>query len=121
MTEQFNIEQFYKDAGVEYFNVPDEREKDEEKNKDKFDIEQFYKDAGVEYNRNERKKEYNTTPTTTNAAQTKDKYAQGEEIFDKDETESKNKLKKKDLYSYKNLNIIREYMTRSKGVDYEEA
>ena len=47
MTEQFNIEQFYKDAGVEYFNVPDEREKDEEKNKDKFDIEQFYKDAGV--------------------------------------------------------------------------
>ena len=121
MTEQFNIEQFYKDAGVEYFNVPDEREKDEEKNKDKFDIEQFYKDAGVEYNRNERKKEYNTTPTTTNAAQTKDEYAQGEEIFDKDETESKNKLKKKDLYSYKNLNIIREYMTRSKGVDYEEA
>ena len=39
---------------------------------EQFKIEQFYKDAGVEYNRNERKKEYNTTPTTTNAAQTKD-------------------------------------------------
>ena len=31
------------------------------------------------------------------------------------------KLKKKDLYSYKNLNTIRNYMSRSKGVNYKTA
>ena len=31
------------------------------------------------------------------------------------------KLKKKDLYNFKNLNTIRNYMSRSKGVDYKTA
>ena len=33
----------------------------------------------------------------------------------------KDRLKKKDLYSFKNLNTIRNYMARSKGVDYKTA
>lgn len=44
----------------------------------------------------------------------------GEDVFESNIPESE-RLKKKDLYNFENLNIIRNYMTRNKGVDYKDA
>tara|TARA_R100000234_G_scaffold115066_1_gene90707 strand:+ start:18 stop:3626 length:3609 start_codon:yes stop_codon:yes gene_type:complete len=55
------------------------------------------------------KKPNNATPITIS-----------EDNYESDIPEG-NRLKKKDLYSYKNLNTIRNYMSRSKGVDYKTA
>ena len=44
----------------------------------------------------------------------------GEDVFESNVPESE-RLKKKDLYNFDNLNIIRNYMTRHKGVDYQDA
>ena len=75
-------------------------------------FEEFYKETtGRDLVRSMGKSKINSTPTRVG----------GEELFDKDEEATKTKLKKKDLYSYRNKNIIREYMTRNKGVDYEDA
>tara|TARA_R110001599_G_scaffold212674_2_gene410390 strand:+ start:2583 stop:6242 length:3660 start_codon:yes stop_codon:yes gene_type:complete len=77
--------------------------------------EEIFKSLGLSVSNAANKRAINSTPVTT--------YSGGKQknIFDKDEEAEKGKLKKKDLYDYKNLNIIREYMTRSKGVDYEDA
>ena len=42
------------------------------------------------------------------------------EVFESDMPEDQ-RLKKKDLYQYENINKIRNYMTRNKGVDYKTA
>ena len=75
-----------------------------------------YKSLGIERPTLGGNSKINNTPTATYAGN-----GQTKEIFDKDEEASTNKIKKKDLYDYKNLNVIREYMTRSKGVEYEDA
>jgi len=81
-------------------------------NMTEFNFEDFYKQAtGIALVPSQGKQTNNTTPTRVG----------GQEVFDKDEEAAKSKLKKKDLYSYRNKNIIREYMTRNKGVDYEGA
>jgi hypothetical protein len=75
-------------------------------------FEEFYKETtGRDFVKSTGNSKINSTPTRVG----------GEELFDKDEEATKTKLKKKDLYSYRNKNIIREYMTRNKGVDYEDA
>ena len=75
-------------------------------------FEEFYKETvGSDLVKSTGNSRINSTPTRVG----------GEELFDKDEEATKTKLKKKDLYSYRNKNIIREYMTRNKGVDYEDA
>lgn len=75
-------------------------------------FEEFYKETvGSDLVKSTGNSKINSTPTRVG----------GEELFDKDEEATKTKLKKKDLYSYRNKNIIREYMTRNKGVDYEDA
>ena len=115
MAEQFSIEDIFKRQGLAPLDRNTNISEEES-------LDNVFKKLGIPpLKNNPNKKEYNVNPTTTNGARTKKEYAQGEELFDKDETKAKSKLKKKDLYSYKNLNIIREYMTRSKGVDYEEA
>ena len=79
-------------------------------------LEDVYKSLGIERPTLGGNSKINNTPTATYAGN-----GQTKEIFDRDEDASPTKIKKKDLYDYKNLNIIREYMTRSKGVEYEDA
>ena len=83
MTEQFSIEEIFKRQGLPPLNRNTNISEEEI-------LDDFFKKLGIPPLKGKsNKKEYNTTPTTTNAAQTKDKYTQGEEIFDKDETENK--------------------------------